>query len=122
MDGIVWAKRTPYVPLLGIEFVLLSEQVDTSTPTGRLLFHVLGSIAEFERDLIRDRVVAGMRAAGRRGAHLGRPKGLGECEVKRAARLRRQGHSLRAIASQLGVSKSTVSRALTRDATPAQPV
>ena len=57
---------------LGIDLLVLDQAIDTSTPTGRLLFHVLGSIAEFERDLIRERVTAGMQAAKRRGQRFGR--------------------------------------------------
>jgi len=53
---------------LGIDLVVLDQAIDTSTPAGRLLFHVLGSIAEFERDLIRERTVAGMTSAKRKGA------------------------------------------------------
>ena len=59
---------------LGVDLNVPGQAIDTSTPTGRLLFNVLGSIAEFERDLIRDRVVAGMKAAQRRGAAIGRPR------------------------------------------------
>jgi len=59
---------------LGIDLVVLDQSIDTSTPAGQLLFHVLGSIAEFERDLIRERTSAGMRAAKRRGARIGRPE------------------------------------------------
>jgi putative DNA-invertase from lambdoid prophage Rac len=77
-----------------------------------LLSNVLGSIAEFERDLIRDRVVAGMKAAQRRGKAVGRPKRLQGDQQDRIARLRRAGRSLREIAALLGVSKSTVARAL----------
>ncbi len=56
---------------LGIDLVVLDQAIDTSTPAGRLLFNVLGSIAEFERDLARERTAAGMRAAKRRGMHVG---------------------------------------------------
>lgn len=84
---------------LGVDLIVPGQAIDTSTPTGRLLFNVLGSIAEFERDLIRDRVVAGMKAAERRGKRVGRPKSLGKREVERATRLRRQGQSLQAIAT-----------------------
>src|SRR5271157_2783951 len=59
---------------LGVDLVVLDQAIDTSTPAGRLLFHVLGSIAEFERDLIRERTEAGIRAAKRRGARIGRPQ------------------------------------------------
>ena len=57
---------------LGIGLVVLDQAIDTTTPSGRLLFHVLGAIAEFERDLIRERTAAGMRAARRRGKRIGR--------------------------------------------------
>jgi DNA invertase Pin-like site-specific DNA recombinase len=97
---------------LGIDLIVPGQAIDTSTPTGRLLFNVLGSIAEFERDLIRDRVVAGMKAAQRRGKAVGRPKRLQGDQQDRIARLRRAGRSLREIAALLGVSKSTVARAL----------
>ena len=83
---------------LGVDLIVLGQSIDTSTPTGRLLFHVLGSIAEFERDLIRERVVAGMRAAQRRGKRVGRPRGacrLGSLSAWRgfAAKVNRCGRS-----------------------------
>jgi len=59
---------------LGVDLVVLDQSIDTTTPSGRLLFHVLAAIAEFERDLIRDRVVAGLRRAKAQGRHLGRPR------------------------------------------------
>src|ERR1700722_3533204 len=59
---------------LGIEFVSLSEQVDTSTPTGKMVFTVLGAVAELERSLIVERVRAGLRNARAKGIHLGRPR------------------------------------------------
>ncbi len=97
---------------LGVDLIVPGQAIDTSTPTGRLLFNVLGAIAEFERDLIRDRVVAGMKAAQRRGRAVGRPQRLTGDQRARVVRLRRAGRSLREIASLLGVSKSTVGRAL----------
>jgi DNA invertase Pin-like site-specific DNA recombinase len=60
---------------LGVDLVVTDQAVDTTTPSGRLLFHVLGAIAEFERSLIRDRVVAGLRRAQERGTRSGRPIG-----------------------------------------------
>src|SRR5437667_8838771 len=59
---------------LGVDLVVLDQAIDTTTPSGRLLFHVLAAIAEFERDLIRDRVLAGIRRAKAQGRHLGRPR------------------------------------------------
>jgi len=97
---------------LGVDLIVPGQAIDTSTPTGRLLFNVLGAIAEFERDLIRDRVVSGMRAAQRRSAAIGRPQRLQGDQRERIIRLRRSGQSLREIAALLGVSKSTVGRAL----------
>jgi DNA invertase Pin-like site-specific DNA recombinase len=91
---------------LGIDLVVLDQSIDTSTPAGRLLFHVLGSIAEFERDLICERTAAGMRAAKRRGARIGRP----EVAIDRLALVQgvRSGASVSALARQLGVSRPTI--------------
>jgi len=91
---------------LGIDLVVLDQSIDTSTPAGRLLFHVLGLIAEFERDLIRERTAAGMRAAKRRGSRLGRPV----VTVDRVALGQgvRAGASVSALARDLGVARSTV--------------
>jgi len=91
---------------LGIDLIATEQSIDTSTPVGRLLFHVLGSIAEFERDLIRERTAAGMRAAKRRGARIGRP----EVAVDRFALVQgvRSGASVSELARRLGVARSTV--------------
>jgi DNA invertase Pin-like site-specific DNA recombinase len=94
---------------LGIEFVSLSEQLDTSTPTGKMVFTVLGAVAELERSLIVERVRAGLRNARAKGKTLGRPrKGV---DIARISALRLQGHSLRAIAAELGVGLATLHRA-----------
>ncbi len=94
---------------LGIEFVSLSEQVDTSTPTGRMIFTVLGAVAELERSLIAERVRAGLRNARAKGKRLGRPPRV--VDRARIARLRRSGTSWAAIGRQLGVGEGTVRRA-----------
>jgi DNA invertase Pin-like site-specific DNA recombinase len=87
---------------LGIEFVSLSEQIDTSTPTGKMIFTVLGAVAELERSLIAERVRAGLRNAKAKGKRLGRPtKHLNPAQI---AALRAQGASWRRIGAQLGVS------------------
>jgi DNA invertase Pin-like site-specific DNA recombinase len=90
---------------LGIEFVSLSEQVDTSTPTGKMIFTVLGAVAELERSLIVERVRAGLRNAKAKGKKLGRPRKVNTPEV--ISRLRSDGATWRAIGAALGVSAAT---------------
>jgi DNA invertase Pin-like site-specific DNA recombinase len=96
---------------LGVDLVVLDQAIDTTTPSGRLLFHVLAAIAEFERDLIRERVIAGIRRAQARGQHIGRPKRY-SVDVLRAQELLGQGLSLRATARILAVHPTAISRAL----------
>ncbi len=93
---------------LGIEFVSLSEQVDTSTPTGKMVFTVLGAVAELERSLIVERVKAGLRNAKAKGKKLGRPRVY--LDRSRIAALRSQGLSWAKIAHQLGVGVGTLYR------------
>jgi DNA invertase Pin-like site-specific DNA recombinase len=90
---------------LGIEFVSLSEQVDTSTPMGKMVFTVLGAVAELERSLITERVRAGLRNARAKGVKLGRPRIA--LDPNQIARLRREGASWRAVGRNLGVSSAT---------------
>jgi DNA invertase Pin-like site-specific DNA recombinase len=94
---------------LGVEFVSLSEQVDTSTPTGKMVFTVLGAVAELERSLIVERVKAGLRNARAKGRSLGRPKKT--VSAAEIAILRGQGVSWRKIARRMGVSARTARRA-----------
>jgi DNA invertase Pin-like site-specific DNA recombinase len=95
---------------LGVDLIVLDQSIDTTTPSGRLLFHVLAAISEFERDLIRDRVMAGLVRARAQGRRLGRPRKL--IDQARAERLLGQGFSIRHVARQLAVSPSTLSRAV----------
>jgi DNA invertase Pin-like site-specific DNA recombinase len=95
---------------LGIEFVSLSEQVDTSTPMGKMVFTVLGAVAELERSLIVERVKAGLRNARAKGKRLGRPR-VSVSTVK-IQELRNEGLTLRDIAKRCRISKTTVMRAL----------
>jgi len=93
----------------GIEFVSLSEQVDTSTPVGKIVFTVLGAAAELERSLIAERVKAGLRNAQAKGKRLGRPRvAVGAARI---GALRAHGRSWREITAEMGISKGSAQRA-----------
>jgi len=96
--------------VLGVDLVVLDQAIDTTTPAGRLLFHVLAAISEFERDLIRDRVLAGLRRARSQGVRLGRPRVL--VDRVQAERLLAAGQSLRTVARALGIGLATLARAV----------
>jgi DNA invertase Pin-like site-specific DNA recombinase len=95
---------------LDIAFVSLRDNLDLSTPAGRLQFHIIAAMAEFERALIQERVRSGMRNAKAKGVRLGRPRAV--VSVPRIVALHGRGHSLRAIAAELGVSLGTVHKSL----------
>lgn len=90
---------------LGIEFCSYSEQLDTSTPAGKMVFTVLGAVAELERSLMVERVRAGLRNARAKGKRLGRPRVA--LDIERVAALRAQGFSWRAVACELGCAVET---------------
>jgi DNA invertase Pin-like site-specific DNA recombinase len=92
----------------GASFRSLTEQIDTTTPGGRLIFHVMGAIAEFERDLIRERTRAGVRAAMERGVRFGPKRLLTPKQIKEAQAMRKRGLSLRSIGKHFGVSHTTI--------------
>jgi len=94
---------------LGIDFISLREGVDTSTPNGRLVFGIFASIAEFERELIRDRVRSGLSSARAKGKRLGRPRSY--VDVDRIAALRSSGASWRIISSEMGLAVGTLHKA-----------
>lgn len=96
--------------VLGIEFVSLSESLDTATPAGRMVFTVLGAVAELERSLIVERVKAGLRNAKAKGKRLGRPRVI--VDARRIATLRKSGASWATICQETGLSKGTAQRAL----------
>ena len=97
----------------GVRFRSLTEGIDTSTSTGRLMFHVIASVAEMERELIRERTKAGLAVATGRG---GRPPRLQDHDVAEVRRLRHtEKWTLEAIASKFKVSRSTVIRAIRED-------
>jgi DNA invertase Pin-like site-specific DNA recombinase len=96
----------------GIEFVSLTEQIDTTTPGGKLIFHLMGALAEFERDLIRERTNAGLAAARARGRVGGRPRKLktnGKVALARQM-FADQSHSLPEMCAALGISRATFYR------------
>src|ERR1700689_3132536 len=95
---------------LGIAFVSLSEQMDTTTPAGKMVFTVLGAVAELERSLIVERVRAGLRNARAKGKKLGRPRLA--VDIARIGRLHAEGRSIREIADELGYSRSLVHKTL----------
>jgi DNA invertase Pin-like site-specific DNA recombinase len=97
---------------VGVDLMVRDQAIDTSTPAGKLMFHVLAAIAEFERDLIRERTRAGMAHAKRRGAPIGRPKR--DLDMARAEELRALGMTVTEIATQLGVPRTTLGDALAR--------
>ena len=88
---------------LGIDFVSYDNNLDTSTPTGKLVFHVIGAVAEFEKDIIKERVKAGLENAKRKGKKLGRP-GIGDSVIEEAKVLR-AGEVFRTIGKELGISE-----------------
>jgi DNA invertase Pin-like site-specific DNA recombinase len=97
----------------GVGFRSLKESLDTAAAGGRLIFHVCGELAEFEREIIRERTMAGLEAARVRGRHGGRPRALDDDKAKLARRLKAEGdHSVGEICSMLGVGRSTLYRYL----------
>jgi DNA invertase Pin-like site-specific DNA recombinase len=93
---------------VGVAFVSLTDNLDLTTPAGRLMFQVIAAMGEFERELIRERVRAGLRNARAKGRTLGRPRVA--VDAARIGRLRSQGLSWVTIAAQLGVGEGTIYR------------
>lgn len=106
----------------GIEFSSLRENLDTTTAGGKLLFHVFGAVAEFERDLIRERTMAGLSTARARGRNGGRPKSLDNKKLAMASRLLKDGQTpVSEICEAVGVSRATLYRYLKPDGSPRSP-
>lgn len=98
----------------GVAFRSLTESIDTSTPGGKLIFHVFGALAEFERELIVERTRAGLAAARARGRVGGRPTVLTEAKIATARSMYdSRAYDVSTIARTLGVSRATIYRALT---------
>lgn len=100
--------------VLGVDLVVIDQAIDTTTPTGRLLFHVLAAIAEFERDLIRERITAGIQRAKAAGVRMGRPRRF-VVDVAKVRELQAAdpARSLRSIGRALGgIHPTVIKRAL----------
>ena len=94
---------------LGVKFIATRDQVDLTTPAGRMFVQILGSLAEFERELIRERIMLGLDHARDQGKRLGRPKVF---DAQAVHELRTQGMSYQTIQRRLGISKGAVCRAI----------
>ncbi|MDA2931043.1 recombinase family protein, partial [Acidobacteria bacterium AH-259-O06] len=94
---------------LGIDFVSFQENIDTSSPLGSAIFTIIAAVAQLERDIIAERVKAGLRRARENGKKLGRPHVI--VDADRIAQLRAQGRSWAEISEELGIGKGTAQRA-----------
>jgi DNA invertase Pin-like site-specific DNA recombinase len=95
---------------MNVGFASVTEPFDTSTPSGKLLLHMVSAMAEFERSILIERTRAGVAAAIRRGAKVGRPRV--RVDIDRAVGLRAKGKSMREVAEELGIGVATLHRAL----------
>ena len=98
----------------GAGFQSLTDGIDTTTTGGKLVFHIMGALAEFERDLISERTKAGMTAAKKKGKHIGRPKALSNGQIQHMHELLKQGKTQGDVAELLGVSANTIGRRVTQ--------
>ena len=105
----------------GVGLRSLTEAIDTTTPGGRLIFHLFAALGQFERDLIRERTRAGLAAAAERGRKGGRKPVMTPDKLKRARALIAQGLTVREAATRLKVGKTALYQALTADPVPAAP-
>lgn len=106
LETVSWLEKH------NIGFRSLTENIDTNTPTGRLIFHIFGALGQFERDLIRERTQAGLKAAVARGRKGGRPKVMTDEKLETAKCLIEQGLTVREAASRIKVGKSALYDAL----------
>jgi DNA invertase Pin-like site-specific DNA recombinase len=97
---------------VGVALYIHQQQLDTTTPSGKLCFSMFGAFAEFERNLIRERVKVGIERAKKNGVKLGRPTNLNDSVKAAIVALRAKDHSIRHIAAQLRVGTGTVYKVL----------
>ncbi len=93
---------------LGVDFISLTEQIDTSTPLGQAMFTIISAMAQLERDVIRERVKLGLARARANGVRLGPPRV--RVDVRKAVALLAEGHSLRGVAKTMGIAVATLHR------------
>jgi len=101
---------------LDVQLLTLRENVDTTTTAGRFFFHLCASFAEFEADLMRDRIEAGIARARAKGVQLGRPRGYDALPVERILALRAEGRSIRSVCKELELPLTSVRRFLATQA------
>lgn len=94
----------------GVGFKSLTEGIDTTSPGGMLILHIFGALAQFERELIRERTLSGLEAAKKRGRRGGRPRSLNDEQREVLTRLMEEGRGVTAMARTLGTSRSTIYR------------
>ena len=97
---------------LGVDFISLNESIDTSSPMGRMVFTVIAAVAELERSIIRERVLAGVDRARRQGKRFGRP--LVIVDRQKMATMKANGQSIKSIARECGIARATVRSILGR--------
>ncbi len=102
----------------GVHLKSLNESLDTSTPGGKLIFHIFASLAEFERDIISDRTKAGLEAARQRGRSGGRPRSIDSDLLEKIKKMYAAGISISDLSEQLKVSKPTIYRYLSSSKVP----
>lgn len=101
-------KILDYLRTNDINFISITDSIDTSTPEGRLFFHVIGAFAEYEKDIIRTRVKLGLERAKAEGKKLGRPSNLNEDIKREVIELHKAGMGKRKIAKRFGIGVGTV--------------
>ncbi len=99
-------KRVRQIEDAGARFIVLTQSIDTGTAVGRLLMHLLGAVAEFERELTRERTKRGMQARAERGVHVGRPTEFTDARAKELEKLLNQKHSIAAAVKKMKLSRS----------------
>lgn len=97
-----------------VEFISMTESINTASPSGRLIFHMMGALAEFERSLISERTSAGIAAARARGKRIGRPPSL-TMDQQKEARLLLETSSIDEVAAHFGIHPRTLKRSLANE-------